>query len=382
MDEIHQWKNGKALYDIIADGTSAREQALIFITSTAGTVREDIYDDKYSELERLINGYFDDNGYKDDRTIGFVYELDNRKEWTDPNCWKKANPGLGTIKNLETLREKVEQAKKNPKLVKNLLCKEFNIRETSSEAWLTFEQIYNPSKFKLDKENKKLILEEYNFDTKQYIKTEKSYPRYGIGGADLSRTLDLTASKIIFMIPNDNRIYVMQMYWMPEDVFNERTMDGTCKIRYDIWKDEGYLRLCEGNSINYKDITAWFKEVQDKLDIYIYNVGYDAWSAKYWISEMEETFGKEIMNPVRQGKQTLSLPMQQLGADLSKKKIIYNDNPIDKWCLCNTAVDIDKNDNIQPIKTSDRNLRIDGTACLLDAYVALQDKYDEYLSMI
>src|SRR5690606_35079742 len=109
-----------ALYDIMADGTSAREQPLIFITSTAGTIREDIYDQKYDEFERIINGYFDDNGYKDERKIAFIYELDNRKEWTDPKMWRKANPGLGTIKNERILAEKVERAKKNPALVKNL----------------------------------------------------------------------------------------------------------------------------------------------------------------------------------------------------------------------------------------------------------------------
>ena len=49
MDEIHQWKNGKALYDIMADGVTAREQPLVYITSTAGTIREDIYDQKYDE---------------------------------------------------------------------------------------------------------------------------------------------------------------------------------------------------------------------------------------------------------------------------------------------------------------------------------------------
>ena len=43
MDGIHQWKQGKALYDIMADGVSAREQPLVYITSTAGTIREDIY---------------------------------------------------------------------------------------------------------------------------------------------------------------------------------------------------------------------------------------------------------------------------------------------------------------------------------------------------
>ena len=50
--------------------------------------------------------------------------------------------------------------------------------------------------------------------------------------------------------------------------------------------------------------------------------------------------------------------------------------------MSNTAVDIDKNDNIQPHKTSNQRRRIDGTAALLDAYVVLEEKMNEYLSVI
>lgn len=103
MDEFHQWKNGRPLYDIMADGITAREQPLIFMTSTAGTIREDIYDFIYDEAERTVNGYFDPDGYKDERSIYFVYELDERKEWVDEKAWYKANPGLGTIKNLRKI---------------------------------------------------------------------------------------------------------------------------------------------------------------------------------------------------------------------------------------------------------------------------------------
>lgn len=88
------------------------------------------------------------------------------------------------------------------------------------------------------------------------------------------------------------------------------------------------------------------------------------------------------MVPVAQGKQTLSMPMKLLGADLEAKRIIYNNNPIDKWCLSNTAIDIDKNLNIQPDKTNNQRRRIDGTAALLDAYVVLQEKKNDYLNMI
>lgn len=358
MDEWHAWKNGQPLYDVVADGVSAREQPLIFATTTAGTIREDIYDLKYDEAERVINGYFDDNGYKDERFIPFIYELDNRKEWTDPKCYRKANPGLGTIKNESTLLAKVEKAKQNPLLVKNLVCKEFNIRETSSEAWLPFEIINNTELFDI----------------------AELKPNYGIGGADLSSTTDLTAAKVIFMVPNDPKIYVMQMYWLPEDLLEKRTKED--KIPYDLWLDQGLLRTTPGNKVHHKYVTEWFVELKDKQELYMPWIGYDSWSATYWVEEMKGYFGQESMIPVIQGKKTLSGPMKRLGADLESKLIIYNNNPIDKWCLTNTAIDVDKNDNIQPIKTSHQRRRIDGTAALLNAYVVLQDKLQDYQNLI
>lgn len=358
MDEIHQWKQGKALFDIMADGVSAREQPLVYITSTAGTIREDIYDQKYDEAEMVINGYDDPEGYKDEHFIAFIYELDNRREWTEERCWKKANPGLGTIKNRRTLKDKVEKAKKNPLLVKNLICKEFNIRETSSEAWLTFEQANNTETFDL----------------------KKLKPRYGVGGVDLSSTTDLTAAKVLFKVPNDERIYVLSMYWIPEDLVEKRIAED--KIPYDIWIEKGYVRTCRGNKISYRDVKAWFVEIQEQHDIYLSMIGYDSWSAVYFVEDMMEYFGKTTMIPVIQGKKTLSQPMKCLGADLENNLIVYNNNPVDKWCLCNTAVDIDKNDNIQPIKTSKPRRRIDGTAALLDAYVVLQNNINEYMSLI
>lgn len=128
LDEIHAWKD-KNLYDVIVDGTSAREQPLIFMITTAGTVRESIYDMKYDEAEMLLNGLEDKDGYTDDRFLPVIYELDKREEWTDKTKWTKANQGLGTIKKIDNLETKVNKAKANSLLVSNLLTKDFNIRE-------------------------------------------------------------------------------------------------------------------------------------------------------------------------------------------------------------------------------------------------------------
>ncbi|PFQ19931.1 terminase large subunit [Bacillus cereus] len=357
IHELHAIED-KNLYDVIVDGMTAREQPISIITTTAGTVREGIFDIKYEEAERIINGYDDPDGYKDERVLPIIYELDKREEWTEESCWKKANPGLGTIKNLDQLRSKVEKAKANAMLVKNLLTKDFNIRETSTEAWLTFEQLNNTAIFDI----------------------AELKPSYGIGGCDLSSTTDLTAAKVIFMLPDDKNIYVKQMYWLPEDLLEQRSKED--KIPYDLWYEQDLLRTTPGNSVHYKYVTEWFLEIRDEYGIYLPWIGYDRWSAKYWVEEMEGYFGKEAMVPVAQGKQTLSSPMKLLGADLESKLVNYNNNPIDKWCLSNTAIDIDKNLNIQPNKTKNQRRRIDGTAALLNAYVILQEKRNDYLNMI
>lgn len=357
LDEIHQWKNGLGLYDILVRGVSARKQPLIFITTTAGTIREDIYDVIYDECERIINGYEDPDGYKDERTIAFVYELDKRDEWLDEKNWVKANPGLGTIKNYDILKGEVEKAKENPLLVKNLLCKDFNIRETSTETWLSFEDLNNTATYDLS----------------------KLKPRYGIGGVDLSSTTDLTNATVIFMVKGDPTIYALQMYWLPEDLMEQKIKED--KIPYDIWKKQGLLETTPGNRVHYKFVTEWFLKVQNELDIYLPWIGYDSWSATYFVEEMAAFFGKEAMEPVIQGKKTLSGPMKALGADLAAKKINYNNSPILKWNLSNVAVDVDKNGNIQPAKAKQRK-RIDGFAGLLNAYVTLERHYEEYINLI
>lgn len=357
MDEIHAWQD-QNLYDVIVDGTSSREQPLIFITTTAGTIREQVYDIKYDECELVINGYGDPDGFKNERLLPVIYELDNKKDWTQPEAWHQANPGLGTIKQIDQLENKVNKAKANPRLVKNLLCKDFNIRETGSESWLTFEKLNNTATFDIE------ILQ----------------PRYCIAGIDLSSTTDLTCATIIFRVPDDPVLYVKQMYWLPSDRLEARVSED--KIPYDVWYEQGLLRTSEGNKINYKDITEWLVEVQNKLDVYVYKIGYDNWSSTYLVDELKANFGAEAPDAVIQGAKTFSGPMKRLEADLEAKLINFGNNPILKWNLSNAAIAVDRNDNIALVKTSNPKRRIDGVASLLDAYIVYERHYENYMNLI
>lgn len=332
---------------------------MTLITTTAGVVREDIYDNKYEYAAKVIIGYDDpDAGIVDDHFLPFIYELDAREEWEDERCWPKANPGLGTIKNIRQLRDKVRKAQQSPDLQRNLLCKEFNIRETSGGSWLSFDDINNETLFDV----------------------AELRPRYGVGGADLSSTDDLTAACVIFMLPEYSDIYVIPMFWIPADLVERHINED--KVRYDIWIDKGWVRTCPGNRINPDAVREWFLEVQSEYDIYLNLVGYDSWSAELWVNEMKRSFGDSTMRPVIQGKKTLSNPMKMLAKDLQAHKIIYNNNGVLKWCMANTCVDEDRNGNIQPIKSRKPTQRIDGLAALLDAYTVLQDNLNDYLSVI
>lgn len=357
MDEIHAWKD-RGLYDVIVDGTSARDEPLILVTTTAGTVRENVYDDLYFEAEQTINGYSDPDGYKNERALFLVYELNSKGDWRDESKWIQANPGLGTIKNIDNLREKVNKAKLDPKLQKNLLTKDFDMPETSSDAWLTYEAIENRATFDISK-----------------VK-----PRYCIGGVDLSSTTDLTCATIVFRVPKDEHLYVKQMYWLPSDLVEARVQED--KIPYDVWIKKGLMRPSGTNKINYKDVTKWFLEVQNDMDCYVYKIGYDRWGATYLSDELKQYFGEHSIIPVAQGAKTFSNPMKRLESDLKAKMINYDNNPILKWNLTNAGIKTDSNDNIMLVKTSNPKRRIDGVASLMDAIIVYEDCFDEYMSLI
>ena len=356
MDEFHQWKNGRALYDIIADGVAAREQALILETSTAGTIREDFYDEKYAEAQKVIDNYAVPDGYRDDRFIAFVYELDKREEWTDPACWIKANPGLGTIKNLDTLRRKVDNAKKNPGRIKNVLCKEFNIRETSTEAWLPFEACVNETLFDM----------EYVRDT------------YAIGGCDLSATTDLTCATLLIQKPNDLNYYVLQKYFLPENRVEEVEENSKREADYQRWSDQGWLTICPGSRVDYRAVTQWFVDMRDQYQITPLWIAYDRALSGYWLEEM--TAAGFQMEDTPQGAKTWTYPMKRLGGLLEEHLVVYNNNPMLRWCLVNTKKkSLNENgiESIQPVKEK-ASKRIDGMVSLLNAFTGYYKHEDDY----
>lgn len=350
MDELHGIKD-RNLYEVMRQSQSARRNPLLIMITTAGTVRECIFDDMFEHACDVADGVITDNSF-----LPVLYELDDRSEWTNPAAWIKANPALGAIKKVDDLEIKVQRTKQNRNELSGVLCKEFNIRETVKTAWLSFDAINNTETFDL----------------------EAFRGAYCIGGVDLSITTDLTCASLLFMQRGSDRKYISQMYWLPSDRLQERVQQD--KIPYDKWFERGLLRLCDGNTINYSDVTQWFVETVHKYNLFPAWVYYDSYSARYFVEEMQMQ-GFTMVRCI-QGAKTLSLPMQMLGADLQAHKVNYNNNPVLKWCLTNTGIQTDRNGNIVPVKNQSPKQRIDGAAALLDCYVGLYEHYNEYTGAI
>ena len=344
-DEVHAWKD-KNLLDVMFDSMSARTQPILLETSTMGTIRQNVFDIEYDYASQVIDG-----AIQDETLLPIIYELDEEKEWTNEECWFKANPALGVIKSTKDLREKVERAKANPIELVNLLCKDFNIRQNTINAWLSFDDLNNEK-----------IYSEWK-DT------------YCIAGVDLSSTTDLTCATLLGV--KNKEIRVKQMYWVPTNLLERKVKDD--RIPYDKWLKAGWLRLSGDSKIDYHDVTNWFLEQVREYDLRPLYVGYDSWNAQFWCDEMKG-YGFNMVE-VRQGAKTMSSPMKQMKADLIDKKINYNNNPILKWCLSNTIVKMDTNENIQPDKEKSRQ-RIDGAVSLIDAYCIFVDRQQEYLHYI
>ena len=58
-----------------------------------------------------------------------------------------ANPGLGKIKKTEYLADCVQKAKNDDQFLPTVLVKDFNLKENSASAWLTWEALNNDATF-------------------------------------------------------------------------------------------------------------------------------------------------------------------------------------------------------------------------------------------
>lgn len=354
LDEWHAMKTS-ALFDVMVQGTSMREQPLAWLISTNGFVREGFFDSHYNYASQVALWIIQDY-----TVLALIYELNNRNDWQDPAHWPEANPGLGEIKSIKTLTDFVERAKNDPAFLPTVMTKDFNLPATEFASWLTFDELVNEETFDISK-------------------VEHSY---AIGGCDLSAVGDLTCATLIVRKPNDNRVYVLQKYFIPQSKLDYLDKTKSKEAPYKLWAEQGWLKICEGAQVDYSEVTKWFVEMVEVHDIRPLWVCYDRALSGYWVPEMVN-YGFD-MEKTAQGPFTWNQPMREMQAAFSEHRVVYNNNPILRWCLANTAKKSTKSDSIemiQPVKIQ-QNRRIDGMVSLLNAWVGYVKHFDEYMPFV
>ena len=324
-------------------GMSTKDDPLFINCTTQGFSRDGCYlDKKIARAKAIIDGEIDDPHF-----LAFLYEQDSEQEiWLDESSWEKSNPSLRYgVKKIAKLRRDVETARTDKEARLHLLCKDFNIKQSSAQQWLG--------------------IEDYT-----YAQEKKSLEDFRgcicLAALDCSQTTDMTNLKLLFMRPNDPTKYVFSHYWIPETKLHD-TPDKAAGARYEEWAQQGYITICNGSIIDLTQVVDYIAQLKKQYGIRVYKCGYDKAYAREFEKAIDE-LSDEIREPINQ--KVMSSPMKWVERDFESHIINYGSNPVDKWCLENACCYIDGHENYS-CKKSQASKRIDGAVVFIILYATL-----------
>lgn len=239
----------------------------------------------------------------------------------------------------------VEEARTNAGTRAFVLAKDFNIKQNSAAAWLDLATVENQATFD--------------------IKSLRGM--YYIGSLDFAETTDLCNAKAMFINPITQEKKTLTMYFIPEtkaDAILEEDMNtlNPEKKDYREWAKKGLCTVCPGTEVDASAVAGWFISLYTAYKMKPFKIGYDNWHSQDFKRQIADYFGEDILERIGMDFNSLSNPMNILESDLKYKKINYNNHPIDRWCLMNTAIKTNNIGQIMPIKKYGQSKnRIDGT---------------------
>ena len=350
FDEIHEYKDFK-LINVIKMKNVKRKQPLIIYITTMGDVIDGplaYYYDLFTDA--MAGKLLPEVG---DRMFAFIAELDPEDDIEDPSNWIKANPGIGTVLQLDDLIREWNRVRLIPSERANFICKQLNIMVNADDMAFVQPEVLKRNRDTIDEES---------------LEGRRCY-----GGFDLSNREDFTAAALEFPL-DDGRIYVKLHSWVPQrkvDLDQE-------KLDYYGLQMKGYLTIVPGEYVQQEDVHAWFCEQAKKYEIV--TIGYDPANATR-LRQMLETGGKEYpafdVQVVRQGPITLNDPMKDIKEMLLAGQVVSNNDPMLAWYTDNVRISgerrhLDK-ENWMPMKRN-KFRKIDGFMAWLDAHCIRMQK--------
>ena len=348
-DEIASWPAGDAgnkQYEVLKSALGARKQPMLLSISTAGYVRDGIFDEIIRRSMAVIMGTS-----RETLLAPFLYQIDDPNKWNDINELKKSNPNLGVSISVDYLLEEIAVAEGSLSRKMEFLTKMANVPQNSSCAWLSVQDV------------KKCF---------GYDKTYEDFRHtYALAGIDLSLAVDLTAAVVV--IEKNGISWFFTQFFMPENKVAEATArDG---LPYDIYRQRGLLTVCGENTVDYHKVHEWFQMLEDDYEILVQRLGYDRYSAAYLIGDMERE--GYICESVSQGSNLTGVLIDMEGMIKDGRLRCANDNDLMKIHMLDSALKFEDGTNRRRLIKVTQKAHIDGMAALSDAICMRHNYYDE-----
>ena len=352
-DEVSSWAGDRGLkqWEVMVSGTGARREPLGLAISSAGYENDGLYDELFRRGTAFLMG-----NSREEHFLPILYMIDDVDKWDDINELRKSLPGLGESVSVKFILKEIDTAHESLSKKTEFLTKYCNIKQNSSQAWLTAQDV------------KKC----FGYD----MRLEDLRHSYGLAGIDLSLAVDLTAA--VVCVEKDGITWFDVMFFMPENKVEEATArDG---LPYDIYRKRGLLTVCGENTVDYHAVHDWFRMLEHDYEILPLKVGYDRYSAAYLVQDMQAD-GFD-MESVSQGSNLTGVLIDMEGMIKDGRLRCIGDNDLMKIHMLDAALKFEDGTNRRRLIKMSPKAHIDGMAALSDAICMRHNYYEELAAQL
>ncbi len=328
VDELHAQPNGD-LVEVLETSMGSRRQPLMIYLTTADFKRDSICNTTLDYATKVRDGTI-----KDDSFLPVIYAATEKDDWESEETWRKANPNYDVSVYPEYIKRKCQKALDSPRFENTFKRLHLNIQTETDVKFLAMDR-WDACDERVDE--------------------SMLAGRECFAGFDLATNTDIAGYALLFPW-DDEKYVVIPRFFIPKDNAWKRIRHD--KVPYDVWANDGWLKMTPGNVIDYSYIKEAFWQDCEKFNIR--KCAFDRWGFEGLRQQfLAEGVPEEMFVAFGQGYASMSAPMKELEKVVLGEKIIHNQNPVLRWMAQNTVVMEDARENIAPNKKASPE-KIDG----------------------